>query len=1664
MKHKLLQTLVLTFILAILAEIGYTSVNKITSSGGQSSRTQKTPSTQGCTCHGGSATPNLVTTLSGPSAMPIDSAANFTFTLGSGGPGVQGGFNVSVSNDLLGFLVPVSSGVSYNSTDKEIIHSSPKSYSSGSTNWDFKFVSTATSAANVTLYGVGLSGNGSGTSGDNWNFTSKTIALNPSFPSGTAFVPNNNAWDLKDNKPLNQSNAYDKFATIYTNSEIAFGRITRIGFFIGTESSSGGGIFRIYMKETANTSFASATTAGSEISGATQVYLGAPAYNASNGWFMFDLSTPFDYTANNLEIIIANEKGFVSNDDKQTLNRFTSSPRSQYWSGNSNVIVGNPYSIQPNIRVETITDPSTLNYGTLTASSVALSWTAATKGQGYRIVYKNGSSITSPTDGAWADIVGNNNTNYTVTGLPSGRYYSFKVYTKTGNLFSVNGSNIVSTFNSTYASGTFVNEQSGNFIYGQPSFEAEGLANAGGLSAASLNNPTSVFVDTSSVYPTEGIKYVTDQFNNRLLIYKTTTTSDGSSANIVIGQPDFTTNTAPVTPNAGSLNYPSAVFVYGTKMIVADRDNNRVLIWNTIPTNNGTAADIVLGQANFTSKNPNRGLAVSANGFNSPEAIFVYNNKLLVADGNNNRVLIWNNINTLVNGQAADVVIGQVNKTSNASPNTNASTSATLYYPKALAVANNGKLLIASRLEHRVLIYNTIPTSDGASANLVLGQANNTDNQFSFSSTTDSTFGFLRGIAVSPNNNRVALSEAGNSRIVIWNTFPTQNNQKPNIVIGRPSLTASTSSTFSNQTPSGLNASVVAFPELMYWAKTGDLYVAMAARNGVIRYQNGDVSLIGPNVLNATPTNNSIQLNWSGGNSTKYKLVYKLGEYPPIDTTDGIAIDNLTGTSTTINNLACNNMYSFRIWGKNNANQYASNPSPAASVTSITQTGATCANLPLANSSITSVAVYGTTAYITGYFSQINGQTRNGIAAYNVNTNALLPWNPSLTFDGASAGFANCIKVTNDGNHVIVGGFFNFVGTNADTNLAKISTSTGLSVNYPNAENGAVDNMAIANDNSIYCYGQFTGLTGFATANLGAINGNGTVKTSFNPLMATTNLRAIHVNESNTRVYIGHGNGSTTYNGNTRAAFAELDATTGATTSFAPFTSSGIFSFATKGNSLWMGGSFDKIENAPSTGANTPRRGIAKFTYNGSNWILDNTFNTNNISNSPNGDQNFGTVGASIRGIHLFQNKLFVMGAEMISFGNEPRYGVAAIDTGNASLVTSYNLGTSSIPAGTNFRMDASNTLQKIFFVDGSAAPTGKHIAGVPILSNLTSIPFSSPNVKSVNKMINSNGVFDFTPATAMDINFSGNTMTGDSGIITVDYFGYGNNAFHANSILETNKSTYRWIVNKPWSSNFNAPYFTSAEIRIDLDEIPGRGGISIGQESSVKIYKRSLPDNTKSIYDFENIGPVTYDNVTHELRVSVTSFGEFILASNSAALPVELINFTAKAMDEKNVQLYWSTAQETNNQHFEIERSNNGIHFIKIGNSAGAGNSLKINQYTFHDQIDLKENKVLYYRLKQVDFNGNSTWSKIETVNYNTDNWNDLAIFPNPTSENLYFNRPLEEGTKIEVLDIRGTSIMKESCTNSIHTFNTEWLNAGIYFIKIENQHIQQSFKFIKQ
>lgn len=199
---------------------------------------------------------------------------------------------------------------------------------------------------------------------------------------------------------------------------------------------------------------------------------------------------------------------------------------------------------------------------------------------------------------------------------------------------------------------------------------------------------------------------------------------------------------------------------------------------------------------------------------------------------------------------------------------------------------------------------------------------------------------------------------------------------------------------------------------------------------------------------------------------------------------------------------------------------------------------------------------------------------------------------------------------------------------------------------------------------------------------------------------------------------------------------------------------------------------------------------------------------------------------------------------------------------------------------------------------------------------------------------------------------------------------------------------------------------------------------------------------------------------------VSVPNFNIYntawTLSSITSPLPVELLYFDA-TKKEHSVVLNWSTATEINNQLFVVERSTNGKDFYSIGNVPGAGNSTQQLNYQYYDKAPLKG--VSYYRLKQIDFDSEYSYSQTVAINFDGDQ-EQFVVFPNPATSLLYLTKKDLSNTEINISDMTGRILQTDkigSVEQNIHPVVIESLLPGVYTIELVRNSKRETTRFVK-
>lgn len=216
------------------------------------------------------------------------------------------------------------------------------------------------------------------------------------------------------------------------------------------------------------------------------------------------------------------------------------------------------------------------------------------------------------------------------------------------------------------------------------------------------------------------------------------------------------------------------------------------------------------------------------------------------------------------------------------------------------------------------------------------------------------------------------------------------------------------------------------------------------------------------------------------------------------------------------------------------------------------------------------------------------------------------------------------------------------------------------------------------------------------------------------------------------------------------------------------------------------------------------------------------------------------------------------------------------------------------------------------------------------------------------------------------------------------------------------------------------------------------------------------------------NMGEDGIDQGGNILTVNgVNIMNRFTLANISAPLAVKLIQFYAVSAGS-DVILHWVTSAETNNSYFDIERSGDGIHYLKIGQTPGNGNSNQLQQYQFADQQPLSGKS--WYRLRQVDIDGKSSFTPVVMIDRTVNGLPVARVYPNPLSgTTIYLNLYGDtDGEKTFMLYNQAGMLMKQFVVNvvagtQIIELQTGQLPAGLYTLQ-QQGYKKINLSFIKQ
>lgn len=229
---------------------------------------------------------------------------------------------------------------------------------------------------------------------------------------------------------------------------------------------------------------------------------------------------------------------------------------------------------------------------------------------------------------------------------------------------------------------------------------------------------------------------------------------------------------------------------------------------------------------------------------------------------------------------------------------------------------------------------------------------------------------------------------------------------------------------------------------------------------------------------------------------------------------------------------------------------------------------------------------------------------------------------------------------------------------------------------------------------------------------------------------------------------------------------------------------------------------------------------------------------------------------------------------------------------------------------------------------------------------------------------------------------------------------------------------------------------------------VPGYNGLNAGTGTS---------------YGVTGLSPsTTYYYRVRANKTSVAGQGSypatFTTAATLATLPVTLTDFTAKQQNGY-VLLQWNTASELNSAHFGVERSSNGVDFIRVTTVQAAGTSSALRRYAATDKVPNKG--VNYYRLVQVDKDGKTNYSEVRQVVF-ADGKIYTALYPSPAIDHITIesNDVTLAGKTGIISDMQGRVVKKFVVTGSTQQIDISTLKKGVYHVQLADKTVVRMVK----
>lgn len=246
-------------------------------------------------------------------------------------------------------------------------------------------------------------------------------------------------------------------------------------------------------------------------------------------------------------------------------------------------------------------------------------------------------------------------------------------------------------------------------------------------------------------------------------------------------------------------------------------------------------------------------------------------------------------------------------------------------------------------------------------------------------------------------------------------------------------------------------------------------------------------------------------------------------------------------------------------------------------------------------------------------------------------------------------------------------------------------------------------------------------------------------------------------------------------------------------------------------------------------------------------------------------------------------------------------------------------------------------------------------------------------------------------------------------------------------------------------------------------------GGTLLKNESYSVRFKVQAPYTANALTTFNNTARLyAYGESS---GIEYTDDGTAFIGPQGSSLPVKLGSFTVKKVGG-NAQLDWLTVSETKNDRFDIERSTDGVNFTKMGSVDGAGTTTDQNSYQYTDVLSSVSAKVVYYRLRTVDFDGKSEFSKIVALHLDGNGIvKEYTVYPNPFTSNIKLNisSARETNALIRITNTAGQVMVTRSVNlqpgdNIVVLKDLDVLPKGIHLMEVISEDGKLVQKILKK